>query len=293
MTAIILRRRKLGRGSSKGICGVSTTGIKTVRNWLSRDWSSLEGVSTVFRWGCTSSLNGLIALNAEVVNTAKSINWCADKKRGRLDMQAAGVKVPYTIDHKELDGASILELGREMASKEWVSRPVTHSQGRNLFVGNLVDAVYWLQTRHGDGYHSLKINKVAEYRVFVCQNRAVWVANKTPGNPDDVAWNVTQGGRFDNVRWGQWPMSVVAEAIKAAKVSGTDFCGVDVMVDAEDNTYVLEVNSAPQVTSPYRQQCVAKAFDYIVLNGKEHFPDVENAVQWRDVIHPALMVDGD
>ena len=127
--------------------------------------------------------------------------------------------------------------------------------------------------------------------MFVCQNRAVWVAKKTPGNPDDVAWNVAQGGRFDNVRWGDWPMAVVVEAMKAAKVSGTDFCGVDVMVDADGNPYVLEVNSAPSQTSPYRQQCVAKAFDYIVTNGKQHFDDVENVQRWRDAIHPALVTD--
>lgn len=283
MSAIILRRRKLGRGSSKGITDASTTGISTVRNWKDRFPANL---STVFRWGCTSSLG---RGDVTVVNTAESIHWCADKKQGRLDMQAAGVKVPFTIDHLELDSSRVIDLGEELFSKDWVSRPVTHSQGRNLFVGNLVDAGYWLQSNHGDGYHSLKIDKVAEYRVFVCQNRAVWVAKKTPGNPDDVAWNVAQGGRFDNVRWGEWPMAVVVEAMKAANVSGTDFCGVDVMVDAEGNPYVLEVNSAPSQTSPYRQQCVAKAFDYIVNNGKQHFPDVDNVRGWRDVIHPALL----
>ena len=74
MTAIILRRRKLGRGSSKGITDVSTMGIKAVRNWRSRDWAGLGGVMdaiTVFRWGCTSSLTGLInTTNSVVVNTA-------------------------------------------------------------------------------------------------------------------------------------------------------------------------------------------------------------------------------
>ena len=86
-------------------------------------------------------------------------------------------------------------------------------------------------------------------------------------------------------------MAVVVEAMKAANVSGTDFRGVEVMVDAEGNPYVLEVNSAPSQTSPYRQQCVAKAFDYIVNNGKQHFPDVDNVRGWRDVIHPALVPD--
>ena len=137
-------------------------------------------------------------------------------------------------------------------------------------------------------YISEFIDKEHEYRVFVCQNRAVWVAKKTPGNPEDVAWNVAAGGRFDNVRWGEWPLQVIRAALQAARVSGTDFCGVDVMVDYDGNPYVLEVNSAPSQTSPYRQQCVAKAFDYIVRNGKQHFDGVERITSWKDVIHPAV-----
>ena len=308
MSAIILRRRKLGRGSSKGITDASTTGISTVRNWKDRFPANL---SIVFRWGCTSSLE---RRDVTVVNTAESIHWCADKKQGRLDMQAAGVKVPKTFNPSYIlasfgDGgegdwgaAAAAEAGLD---KEYVLRPARHSQGRDLLHGTLedidnsLDFLYQSRSLHDrelymaylDGYLSYKIDKVAEYRVFVCQNRAVWVAKKTPGNPEDVAWNVAQGGRFDNVRWGEWPMAVVVEAMKAAKVSGTDFCGVDVMVDAEGTPYVLEVNSAPSQTSPYRQQCVAKAFDYIVQNGKQHFPDPDSPRRWRDAIHPALIPD--
>ncbi len=204
-------------------------------------------------------------------------------------MQDAGVKVPETW------AASSFYNMRGAAYRigEFVLRRDRHAQGKDLWVGNtetILDVIR-RDTSLINGYVSRLVDKVAEYRVFVCQNRAVWVAKKTPGNPNDVAWNVAQGGRFDNVRWGDWPMAVVVEAMKAAKVSGTDFCGVDVMVDADGNPYVLEVNSAPSQTSPYRQQCVAKAFDYIVTNGKQHFDDVENAQRWRDVIHPALVTD--
>ena len=85
-------------------------------------------------------------------------------------------------------------------------------------------------------------------------------------------------------------MAVVKAALKAAKVSSCDFCGVDVMVDAEGNPYVLEVNSAPSQTSPYRQVCVAKAFDHIVQNGKDHFDDVQDGPRrtYKSYIHPAL-----
>ena len=294
MTAIILRRRKLGRTSCREIAAASTTGISVVRNWRQLDLRRVtKAPRYLFRWGVTSTWDGprrfedgdYGSYNMETVNTSDSIHWCSNKKQGRLDMQEAGVPVPKTWDADVMP-----EEGTELLG-QYVARPSSHSQGRDLYVGNYLTCLRFL-IPFGSGYISELIDKVAEFRVFVCQNRAVWVAKKTPGNPDQVAWNVAQGGRFDNVRWGDWNMDVVDAALQAARVSGTDFCGVDVMVDAEGMPYVLEVNSAPSQTSPYRQQCVAKAFDYIVRNGRQHFPNVE-AEGWRDVIHPALLGERD
>lgn len=286
MTSIILRRRKLGRGSTNGIKQCSETGITPVRNWRARDKPTVAP-KYIFRWGCTSSYD-FPCSGSKTVNTAESIHWCADKKQGRLDMQAAGVPVPESWSSEDF-------LSQEREPFTCVARPSRHAQGRNLLVfdGDRPEQLRTFIQRTGYGYVSKYIDKEHEYRVFVCQNRVVWVAKKTPGNPEDVAWNVAAGGRFDNVRWGEWPMQVVRAALQAAKVSGTDFCGVDVMVDYDGRPYVLEVNSAPSQTSPYRQQCVAKAFDYIVLNGKEHFDDPENYNSWKKVIHPAVWSEVD
>lgn len=279
--AVILRRRKLGRTSCREIASLAQSDIKIVRNW--RDsWPS--GTDIVFRWGCTSSL----PYSMTTVNTAEAIHWCSDKKNGRLEMQEAGVPVPETWSNE-----SFLTYEGEM-NGQFVLRPSHHAQGRHLWTGSQQELKGKLTSRWFPGYISRLIDKVAEYRVFVCQNRAVWVAKKTPGNPEAVAWNVAQGGRFDNVRWSEWNTRVVDAALKAAKVSGTDFCGVDVMLDAEGNPYVLEVNSAPSQTSPYRQQCVAKAFDYIIQsNSKAHFEDVEwnERRTWKSYIHPAVRGD--
>lgn len=281
MSAVILRRRKLGKGSTNGIVSVANSNLSVVRNWRDRFPAD---TSIVIRWGCTSN----VPTGTRVVNFAESIRWCSDKRQGRLDMQAAGVSVPETWDWESwrdnLNGAEGFD------EQEFIARPATHAQGRMLVYGT-GDSVYQ-QTRgvaqYMNGYVSRKIDKVAEYRVLVCQNRVAWVAQKTPADPSAIAWNVAQGGSFSNVRWGEWPMAVISEALKAAKVSGTDFCGVDVMVDAEGNAYVLEVNSAPSQTSPYRQQCLAKCFDYMVDSELTHFPDPVTLTKWQHVIHPAV-----
>lgn len=284
MSAIILRRRKLGR-ATRHVAEKMQQECSVVRVW--RDLIPVA-TSFIFRWGCVNQLPGWTN-EVAVVNTAASIGWCADKRQGRLDMQAAGVPVPKTWGSVE-EWFDAIPAGTVAPV---VIRPERHAQGRHLLLSSNKRELYSFAGYHGSVYLSEYIEKVAEYRVLVCQNRVVWVAKKTPGNPEDVAWNVAQGGRFDNVRWGEWPLAVIRAALAAAKVSKTDFCGVDVMVDAEDKPYVLEVNSAPSQTSPYRQQCLAKAFDYIVLNGKKHFDDVEDNGRktWKSYIHPAVRND--
>ena len=137
MTAIILRRRKLGRTSAREIARLSKTGIKGVRNWRPRDWLGLGGVVApilVFRWGCVSSLQGLaLPSSTTTVNTADSISWCSDKKQGRLDMQAAGVPVPKTWGTWTAMAADTYGEG-ETSPIKVVIRPVRHAQGRNLWV---------------------------------------------------------------------------------------------------------------------------------------------------------------
>jgi glutathione synthase/RimK-type ligase-like ATP-grasp enzyme len=118
--------------------------------------------------------------------------------------------------------------------------------------------------------------------------RAVWVAEKTPANKAEIAWNVAKGGRFDNVRWNNWPLKAVKVAIEAFNLSSLDFGGVDVMVDKDGDVTVLEINSAPSLTSPYRQECMAKAFDYMLEHGKDRIGLVEEKGQYLKFIHPAI-----
>lgn len=279
-TALILRRRKLGRTSCKEIAARSKTGIVVIRND-----ADIPAADFVFRWGTTSNVpkkDGQV-----ILNDAKSIHWCAAKKQGRLDMQNFGVPVPETWDVKDFLRGAGGDYG------DFVLRRATHAQGKDLWHGSF-DEIKREIERHGvqDGYVSRKIDKVAEFRVYVVNGKVVAVAKKTPGNPEDVAWNVARGGRFDNVKWGDWNLKCVQAAILAALVSKTDFCGVDVMMDKDGNPFVLEVNSAPSMTSEYRQSVFAKAFDYIINKGNAYMESNRNK-SWRDFAHPAIMPEGE
>lgn len=278
MTTVILRRRKLGRTSCREINKFSKNDIEVVRNDKLYPKLNNVKINYLFRWGCTSSIyHGDIDV---VVNKASAIHLVNDKTtfRDLMDDQNLCPKTWFDIDDTEITYPCVV-------------RPKIHHQGRKLFLcwdkGDLVAA----RSICGEGYYiSEYIDKVAEYRVFVVQGRCVCVAKKTPANKDIVAWNVAQGGKFDNVRWSDWPLKAVKKSIQAFNLSGLDFGGVDVMVDKDGECYVLEINSAPSLTSPYRQECFAKAFDYIIENGVKHFPSIDELPKggYTKFIHPAI-----
>lgn len=269
--ATLIRRKKLGMSSCKGIAEFSKTGI----GWIRND-KPLPDDDLYIRWGCTSNVPA-----KNVLNTAKAIHEVNDKVGFRMVLERAEL-CPPTWFHRD-------DVDRIALQRGVVVRPAKHAQGRHVYLCSTTQQLEEASRKCGDGHYvSQYIDKVAEYRVAVVQGRAVWVAKKTPDDPKAIAWNVAQGGRFDNVRWNDWPLKVVKTAIEGFNLSSLDFGGVDVMVDAEGNAYILEINSAPSLTSPYRQECFAKAFDYIVENGKERIPLVDEKGGYLKFIHPAL-----
>ena len=282
---IILRRPKLGRTSCKEIAKfMESTDARRC------DWPKFRKLFTkpqipgyLFRWGCTANIPDGYA----VVNTSEAIHQVNDKTSFRVTLDDAELCPPTWF--------SLIEFTNNLdgrAKYPVIVRPKKHAQGKMLFLCNNYDELVVACNRCGAGYYiSEYIPKVAEYRVAIVSGRAVWVAKKTPADPAAIAWNVARGGRFDNVSWGDWPLKVVKIAIEGFNLSKLDFGGVDVMVDAEGKCYILEINSAPSLTSPYRQECMGKAFQYIIANGKDRIPLIEAKGGYLKFIHPAVAAD--
>jgi glutathione synthase/RimK-type ligase-like ATP-grasp enzyme len=181
-----------------------------------------------------------------------------------------------------------------------VLRPAHHAQGRNLWyierptAEGLAERVRIQNALQGGWYASEYIPKVSEHRVYVANSRVVTVARKTPENPDAVAWNVAQGGRFDVVNWDGWDLGLCRNAVRVAALAETDFCGVDMMTDEDGHSWVIEANSAPSLPPlsdgrvSYRQKALMKAFQWTFDNGKQTLETPEVPENWRDVIHPAI-----
>lgn len=289
MTAIIIRRPKLGRTSAKSIALRAENPIHVVRHdWMHRrkHRAPLANMSLLIRWGCTAEIP--TPAGVQTLNTSRAIHEVNDKRGFRMKLMVANPElVPQTWDNHSYQNQYEFPV---------IVRPRRHAQGKQLYVCRNTAEVSTITARLGEGnyYISKYIPKVAEYRVFVVQGRVASVARKTPGNPQDVAWNVARGGRFDNVNFDNWPLKAVRVALEGFSHSSLDFGGVDVMVDAEGNAYVIEINSAPSLpnnqdgTPTYRQMCMTKCFDYIIRNGKDRIPLVQQRGDWKKFVHPAI-----
>lgn len=265
--AYILRRRGLGFTSVKGISLLSRTGIQHVRN----DRDTIPDGPLCFRWGCTASVP-----TSNVVNNSRAIHLVNNKTEFRRAM-----------NEYNYCPATWFDISNPAITFPCIVRPKHHHQGRNLHLCNNYSELEDAIRQCGSGYYiSEYIRKEREFRIYVCMDKVMCVAEKIPENREDVAWNHHLGSTFHNVRWNDWPIQSCKLAIVTHQLSGLDFSGVDIMVD-NSRSYVLESNSAPSLTSPYRQRCFAKVFDYIVEHGKEAITS-DRVRSWRDVIHPAI-----
>ena len=281
MPALLLRRRRLGNGSCRGIAANNPSFI--VHRHDRRPNFQWASITHVFRWGCTAQIpTGGGPTGPQVLNKVEAIHLTVDKVAFRKALAAAELSGPIWQQFAQVVFPAVV-------------RPVRHWQGRHTYKVNnnaeLNQAVARCVRAAGGWYASPFVDKVAEYRVFVVQGRVACVARKTPSNPQAVAWNVAQGGSFDNVSFDNWPLKAVKQSIKAFNLSDLDFGGVDIMVDAEGGCHVLEINAAPSLTSPYRLSCMAKCFQWIVDKGKDRIGLIEDRGGWRKFVHPAVSAE--
>lgn len=273
MTNYIVRCNGVGPKSCPAIAELA--GMKVVN--VSEE-SLPADAEMIFRWGTITSLpNG-----PKVVNKKSALETSGDKRGFRITLSDAGL-APKTFG--SLD--DLLINSPQWPSGALLVRPAHHKRSEGMYLckspQELLKAIKDIDGRY---YISEFVNKQKEFRVFVAQNRVVWMIEKHPKSADEISWGCVEDGNFDYVGWSEWPKKVVKVALESMKLSGLDFGAVDILVDEDGRALVTEINTAPWL-SPYYIKCIAKVFSYIVKNGRDHFPDTEN-LDWQSVIHPAI-----
>lgn len=290
----VLRGRKLGATSVNSIVSYIQNNYENISINGGRPDQLDVYHDNIIRWGTTH----IVPDNKRVFNKVKAIKLVNNKKTARELLKVSEVSIPDTI----ISNSSIYNVQEEVdflkeliKDNIYILRPRYHSQGRKLYKitkHNVHKISTYIPDR--DFYLSKYIPKTNEYRVFIVSGKVIAVAEKIVEDRNKIAWNVAQGATFVNISWKEWPIRVIQEAIKSFNAFypyGLDFTGIDVMIDANNIPYILELNSAPSLTSPYRQQCMAEALLYMVnTNGELLVPNYTKKYKYKyqRYIHPAI-----
>lgn len=276
MTVAFLRRK----GSGKETCEAIASKMNNIAQVVRDDKLLPVHTTSIIRWG---GHKGNLIDHGGVINKKEHTSYTNDKSTFRDFLQdLAPDIVPKTFFTTD----DYLESGIEKV----IVRPRYHQEAKNFYYcDNPMDCLLAFNACGPNSYISEYIPKVREWRVCFMQGRVAWVAEKFPDSPGDIAWNNSEGGHFENVKWKQWKSDMLAVAHKAFVFSGLDFGGVDVITDKDGKHYVLEINSCMKITSDYRQSCMAKVFDYMVDNGHASISLNMEKNSWGRYIHPALI----
>lgn len=206
----------------------------------------------IIRWGNRIEVD---TTNSIVYNKSKAINLATDKKESRRVLAEAGISVPRDVYPQS-----------ENINYPVIARPRIHAKGRNFIVLRDINSFqrHYIDNKE-NWYYSEFVDKIKEYRVHCAHGRILnYLEKPNPGN-GQIAWNrAVNGEAFTNVKWSDYDPKVALECLKAVEVIGLDFAGVDVIVDAEGNPYILELNTSPTLnSSEYSMERYSKYFDWL------------------------------
>ncbi|SCL75278.1 Alpha-aminoadipate-LysW ligase LysX [Methanoculleus chikugoensis] len=195
-----------------------------------------SGLENELIWVCGIRQDGhqfetlnVLSLNNRVINTPASIVACASKVMTTALLLANNVRTPDTAYTRSEERAREFLLRH----KKIVYKPLYGYDGNGIRLvtepGELGPGPWYLQEY---------VKNDRDFRVFVLGGEAVGAIARIS---DTLTHNIHQGGIGMPVAIDE-EMRAVAEA--AAAAIGTDYCGVDLLLDREGYT-VLEVNGTP------------------------------------------------
>lgn len=235
-----------------------------------RDNQQIPNADVLVRWGSRVPAYGA---SGRVINSAEAVSLARDKRTSRQRLGSLAPQTWFFRDHIKLP---------------CVIRPKAHHGGLKFFVCRTPLEVRDAIRRCGLKWYATElVDKKEEYRVFVLQGRVVCVSQRFPASPNAIAWNLEQGGKLTNVKFGSWPMPAVKAAIEATQKIGLNWAAVDVAIDTKDRVVIFELNTAPGLRNPYTLGQLAKAFSWIEDHGAPE--ELKGADKWKQVIHPGLV----
>ena len=189
-------------------------------------------------------LHALEALGVKVYNDGRAVERTVDKAMTSFLLHQHRVSTPGTwVCESRHVAQAVIE--RESTQAPLVIKPLFGSQGQGVRLikqgdafpvpmERYVDGLYYLQTYIDSGEGAWH-----DHRVFVINGKAVAAMVR-----HGASWvnNVALGGRCEAIAHDGELGALAEEASRAVDIN---YCGVDIIRDAQGKLYVLEVNSIP------------------------------------------------
>jgi hypothetical protein len=203
--------------------------------------SGIENGDCLIRYGVSSSPRREWRFKI-VLNNSKVVNLVKDKLRCSRFLLENGIRTPIVYTRKETIPSHKFPV---------LSRLRFHSRGRDII---RVDDRLQLNGVDGD-YFVEYIYSTREYRVHLFNNEVIRIQKKVPTRGEYWIRNVDHGYILSDIYEHDYPLEekIIEECIKASKVLGINFGGIDVIVSEEGVPYILEANSAVRLNKFGRQ----------------------------------------
>ena len=199
----------------------------------------------------TMELSGL-----RLFNSASAIETADDKVLTALKLAKAGIPIPDTIPAPTcFPGCRRNPASAEQAAKilGWplVIKENKGSFGQQVYLANNIREAERILTHIGEHdclfQRFIEPSRGKDLRVTVVGGKAVCAMERHSASRDEFRSNMGQGGTAT-----ARALSPLEEklAVASAKALGLDFAGVDILMGkSDDERYVCEVNSNPQLQS--------------------------------------------
>lgn len=186
-----------------------------------------------------------------IFNPINAIRVCDDKGLTQLKLQAYRIDTPKTLILPFSFGHNILNFldrVKILLSENGFKYPFVLKQRFGSFgeqVYLITNEVMFKKVLQVVGEKELLVQEFIEasagrdYRVYVAGQKAVATVMRV--NKGNFRSNVHQGGKMASVPHPN--KNITKLAIKATQACGADFAGVDILIDAQGNPLVIEVNS--------------------------------------------------
>lgn len=185
-------------------------------------------------------------LGVKMFNSASSIAICDDKMLTHQILADKGINMPITISaplcYSENETMIFLDKITQLLSFPLIVKENFGSLGKQV---HLINDYQELESIHRQLIHKphifqefIESSKGVDYRVIIIGDEVV--ASMKRCNAFDFRSNLACGGSSFNI---ELPASFKDAAIRAARIIGLDYCGVDLMVGKNNEPVLAEVNS--------------------------------------------------